>query len=90
MENTQLPPEIEDLRDQAETAAANLAMAEGAADAAAVELKAARDKADAAMNAVDDAGKAEEQARREYIAALRRHGYVQTADGPRPAHTVHS
>jgi hypothetical protein len=86
----ELPAEIADAMDLAATAASNLTTAEYTEKAARAELAEAAAAHDRAEEALADADRAEAQARRDYLAVLRRHGYVQTADGPRPAHTVHA
>ena len=80
-----LPAEIAELRDLADTAAEKLQMADAAYAAARAEAIAADAKAASAGADLDDADQDEAAARSAYVAALRRHGYVQTADGPRPA-----
>lgn len=79
-----VPEEITELRGLLETAVANTAMADESAQAAAVAASEARTRQDAAHAAAVVAYEAEDAARRDYLAALRRHGYVQTADGPKP------
>ena len=80
----QIPTEIAEARALLETALSNLVMAEGAYETAAAEAQAAENRAETAHNAQAEAETAEYKARRAYVDALRRHGYVQTADGPKP------
>ena len=80
---SELPAEIAELSDLCDTAIGKTAMATAAAYAAHDELAAATEKALAANQSLEEAEQAEAQANRDYVAALRRHGYVQTADGPK-------
>ena len=90
MENLEIPAEIADARDLADTMRSNRDAAEADTLAALEEFTAAQNKLTAARNALYEADQAEAGACSAYVEVLRRHGYVQTADGPRPAHTVHS
>ena len=86
----EIPAEIADARDLADTAKSNVDAAEAALADALEEFKAAQDNLTAARDQYNQAANREAAAGSAYVATLRRHGYVQTADGPRPAHTVHS
>ena len=84
----QIPAEITELRDLYDTAMANKDAAADAELAARAETVEAHRKQEAAEDANDAASKAEVDANVAYRAALRRHGYVQTADGPKPRQPV--
>lgn len=79
-----MPEEIEDTLAEQQAAMTALAIAEDARDAAADELNAAQDKMQAAEDALEAARDADRKAHHSHVAALRRHGYVQTASGPAP------
>ena len=79
-----IPAELIELRDLAATASENLATASARADAALAVLREAEEAETAAANAERAAGRADTDAQRDFVEALKRLGYVQTADGLKP------
>lgn len=80
-----MPDEIAELRELLETATVSLAAAEDDMAAAEIDYEEAKAASQAANQRWQEADRAEAEARRSYIDALKRHGMVRTADGPKPA-----
>jgi hypothetical protein len=80
-----MPEEIAELRDRYLTAIANSVAAQDAADAADAAEQDAREATGRAREAQSNALRIEREASDAYRAALRGHGYVDTASGPQPA-----
>jgi hypothetical protein len=78
-----MPEEIADLRDALDQAMLAAEIADDASTAAEAELEDARSRRQQAYDRLAAARAAEQEIRGRYVAALRAHHYVDTADGPR-------
>jgi len=79
-----MPEEIETTRDAYEAAMLALVCAQDARDAANEEFTEASARLGNAEDELERVGAAEQRAHENYLNALRAHGYVRTAEGPKP------